>query len=192
MARRQHGKEEASAPVAAVTLPLKVARLGGTGPTPFALAPDAAARAALAAELGLAGLEALGFAGRLAPCAGGGWALEGRLTARVVQPCGVTLAPVTTRIDEPVARRFLPDLPAMAAGEQELPEDVDVEPLGAVIDPGAVMVEALALALPAFPRATGAELGEAVFAAPEVAPLRDADTKPLAGLAALRDRLKGD
>jgi uncharacterized metal-binding protein YceD (DUF177 family) len=116
----------------------------------------------------------------------------GDLGATVVQPCGVTLEPVTTRIEEPVLRRFLPGLPDPVAGEAELPEDVDAEPLGATIDPAAVMAEALALALPAFPRAPGAELGEAVFTAPGTAPMRAEDAKPLAGLAALRDRLKGD
>jgi uncharacterized metal-binding protein YceD (DUF177 family) len=170
--------------------PLKVARLSQAAPTPFEIQPEAAARAALAAELGLLRLPRLRFVGRVAPLAGGGWELAAELGATVVQPCGVTLEPVTTRIDERVLRRFLPDLPEPAAGEAELPEDVDAEPLGATIDPAAVMAEALALALPAFPRAPGAELGEAVFTAPGTAPMRAEDAKPLAGLAALRDRLK--
>lgn len=171
---------------------LKVARLSRAAPTPFDLAPDAAARAALAAELGLTKLPKLRFAGQVAPLPGGGWELSAELGATVVQPCGVTLAPVTTRIDEPVLRRYLPGLTEPEAGETELPEDVDAEPLGATIAPATVMAEALALALPPFPRAPGAELGEAVFTAPGTAPMRAEDAKPLAGLAALRDRLKGD
>lgn len=72
-----------------------------------------------------------------------------------------------------------------------MPEDDSVEPLPDVIDVGVVATEALALALPLYPRAEGAELGEAVFTAPGEAPLRDGDLKPFAGLAALKDRLGG-
>jgi len=36
------------------------------------------------------------------------------------------------------------------------------------------------------------ELGEAVFAAPGTAPLRDEDTRPFAGLAGLRAALDND
>ena len=60
------------------------------------------------------------------------------------------------------------------------------------IDLGAVMVESLELALPLYPRAPGAELGEAVFAAPGAEPLKDVDLRPFAGLSALRDRLSSD
>ena len=50
--------------------------------------------------------------------------------------------------------------------------------------------EALALALPDFPRAEGVELGPAVFTEPGATPMTDEAAKPLAGLADLRDRLK--
>ncbi len=43
--------------------------------------------------------------------------------------------------------------------EAEMPEDDTAEPLPEVIDPGAVMFEALALALPDYPRAPKAETG---------------------------------
>ena len=79
-----------------------------------------------------------------------------------------------------------PDVTAPEGAEIEMPEDDTQEPLPEVIDLGAVMAEALALALPDYPRAPGAELGEAVFAAPGVAALRDADLRPFAALAKLR------
>jgi uncharacterized metal-binding protein YceD (DUF177 family) len=60
-----------------------------------------------------------------------------------------------------------------------------------VIDVSAVMAEALALHLPLYPRAGGADLGEAVFTEPGLAPMRDEDAKPFAGLAGLRDTLTG-
>ena len=56
-------------------------------------------------------------------------------------------------------------------------------------DPGAVALEALALALPPYPRAPGASLGEAVFAEQGVALLRDDDLRPFSGLASLAERL---
>jgi uncharacterized metal-binding protein YceD (DUF177 family) len=107
----------------------------------------------------------------------------------VVQPCVVTLAPVTTRIEEDVERRFLADPPPMPEGEVEMPGDESAEPLPDVIDLGAVLAEALALALPDYPRAEGAALEEAQFAAPGTRPMSDDDAKPFAGLAGLRDDL---
>jgi uncharacterized metal-binding protein YceD (DUF177 family) len=173
-----------------VAMPFRTARLSRNAPTPFELRPDRTALRVLAGLIGVSHLRKVSFAGTLEPMSGGGWELNAQLGASVVQPCGVTLVPVTTRIDERVSRRFLPDYAGPSEAEAELPEDVDAEPLGAVIDPAAVMVEALALAVPPFPRAEGAELGAAVFAAPGVVPMTDADAHPMAGLAALRDRLK--
>ena len=175
-----------------VSMPLAVARLPRSAAVPFDVVPGADALPLLAGLLGVSHLRKLRFSGRLEAMAGGGWELSGKLGATVVQPCGVTLVPVTTRIDEPVIRRYLPDFPEPPAGETELPEDVDAEPLGRTIDPAAVMVEALALAIPAFPRADAVELGEAIFTAPGLAPMTDADAHPMAGLARLRDKLKRD
>ena len=49
-----------------------------------------------------------------------------------------------------------------------------------------------AVALPPFPRSPGAELGIARAAPKGVRPLTDEETRPFAGLAALRDRLADD
>ena len=163
-----------------------------TLPRDILLQPDAAARAALAEVLGVDAIRKLRFEGRLTPEGRRDWRLEARLGATVVQPCSVTLAPVTTRIDEEVLRRYVADLPEPPPGETEMPEDDCVDALPATLDLGAVMAEALALALPDFPRAEGVELGPAVFAAPGIAPLTDQAARPLAGLADLRDRLKKD
>ncbi len=153
------------------------------------LRPDAAQRKAYAAGLGLLELRKLRLTGELTPLGKTDWRFEGKLGATVVQPCVVTLAPVVTRIDEDLTRSFIAGWQEPEADEVELPEDVDSEPLGSGIDLGAVMREALALALPAWPRAEGADLGEAVFTGPGAAPMRDEDAKPFAGLAALRDKL---
>lgn len=151
-------------------------------PVTFDLRPGPDDLARLAAELDLIGLSKVRLSGRAAP-ANGGVALDARLGATVVQPCSVTLVPVTTRIDEPVTRRYLPDLPPPDPGsETEMPEDDSLEPLPEVIDLAEVLAEALALALPPFPRAPGAHLGAAVFAAPGVAPMTDTDASPFAVL----------
>ena len=74
-----------------------------------------------------------------------------------------------------------------------MPEDESIEQLGSHIDPWAVMVEALALAVPDYPRADDAPaLGEFVVTEPGKTPMREQDTKPFAGLAGLRDKLDGE
>ena len=154
----------------------------------FELAPDAPARAALAERLGLSSLRKLRFSGRLLPEGRRDWRLEAELGATAVQPCVVTLAPVTTRIDEPVVRRYLAELPELPPGDEVEMPDEEVEPLPAALDLGVVMAEALALALPAWPRAEGVEIGEAVFAAPGTSPMRDEDARPFAELKGMLKR----
>ena len=176
---------------------LRVAGLPQARPTSFDLSPGAPERAALAETLDLLGLRKLRLSGTIRAEGARGWRLEAVLGATVVQPCVVTLAPVTTRLDVPVTRIYLPesDLPdsAFAPGDEvEMPEDDTLEPLTEVIDLSALMTEALALALPDYPRAEGAGMEPAVFAPPGAAPLRDEDTRPFAGLAALRGKLGGD
>lgn len=87
---------------------LRVAHLNPRAPTPFRLTPGPERRAALAAELGLDGLEQLSFEGSLRAESGDGWALSGRLRARVTQPCVVTLKPVRTDLDQVVERHYSP------------------------------------------------------------------------------------
>ncbi|KIC11102.1 50S ribosomal protein L34 [Leisingera sp. ANG-M1] len=171
---------------------LRVADLPQNSPTAFEIAPDKEELAALAAELGLNALRKLRFNGEIKARGKRDWQLTGELGATVVQDCVVTLEPVTTRIDEKVALTFLANFETPEGSEVEMPEDDSTEALGTHIDPGAVMVEALALHLPAYPRKDGAELGEAVYAEPGVAPMRDEDARPFAGLAALRGQLKDE
>ncbi|EEX10537.1 conserved hypothetical protein [Ruegeria lacuscaerulensis ITI-1157] len=118
--------------------------------------------------------------------------LEGHLGATVIQPCVVTLEPVTTRIETPVRRMYLSDWTEPDEPEFEMPEDDETEPLGSEIDPGIVMHEALALALPQYPRKDGAHLDDANFTEPGKQAMTDEDAKPFAGLAGLRDALKKD
>lgn len=157
----------------------------------FTLIPDAGDMAAIRARLDLLALRKLRLQGKITPVGKADWQLSAQLGATVEQPCIVTLAPVMTRIDEPVTRLYLavPD-DASDDEEAEMPDDDSREPMPEMLDLLALAEEALALALPLYPRAEGAELGEAVFAADGVAPMRDQDTKPFAGLAGLKKRLQ--
>jgi len=119
--------------------------------------------------------------------------LHATVGATVTQSCVVTLEPVRTRIDEEISRRFLSEVEELSVEHQILPEDDDtVEMLTDPIDLGLVASEAIALALPSYPRADGAALSDAVFSEPGVKPLRDEDLKPFSALAALKSKLLDD
>lgn len=166
-----------------------------TRPIGFALRPDRAEMDALARDLGLDGLRKLSLTGQLQPENSRDWRLEARLGATVTQLCVVTLAPVTTRLEETVIRRYLAEMPTPApteGQEVEMPEDDTIEPLPDHVDLSDLLAEALALALPLYPRAEGAGLGTLSTAEPGVAPLTDDQMRPFDGLAGLRDRLRGD
>ncbi len=171
---------------------LQLSRLNRASDTDFALDPDAGARAKIAQDLGIRSVRKLRLHGRLRAEERYDWQLNAKLGATVVQECVVTLEPVTTRIDVDVTRSYRTDLPEPEGDDWEMPEDDTVEDLPQHLNLTNLMVEALALALPDYPRAPGVELGEAVFTAPGVAPMTDEDAKPLAGLAALRDKLQED
>lgn len=176
-------------------LPTKILRLAdltNRHATTFDLTPTSAERDAIAAHLGILGVKKLTFTGEITPQGRGDWQLTGKLGATVVQTCVATLAPVTTRLDEGVRRVYARDFTFPDGSEVEMPEDDAVEPLPQTLDLGAVMVEALSLALPPFPRAEGAELGQVLAAAAGVSPMTDDDAKPFAGLGALRDRLSNE
>ena len=156
----------------------------------FALAPDAGARAALAGELGISAIRKLSFRGQIALSGKSDLLLQAELGATVVQPCVVTFEPVTTRIDEPVMRLYLAEMPNAAPGDEvEMPEDDTAEPLPREIDLAAVMAEALTLALPLWPRAEGVDPVRIAVAEPGQDPMTDDDAKPFAALRSLRDKL---
>lgn len=183
---------------AAVTaLPPPLSQIFRTGalsmrkPTRFDLQPDRMTLNAIAAELGLIGLPAFRFRGEIRPAAARDFVLEAELSAVIDQPCVVTLAPVRTKISDTVNRRYVADWVEPDGDEVEMPEDDTAEAMPEVIDVGGVALEALALALPLYPRAAGAELGEVMATPPGAEPLRDTDLKPFASLAALKDKLGG-
>lgn len=167
----------------------KVSDLPQNRATSFVIQPDAKVLETLAQELDIKGLKKLRFTGKITAKGQRDWQLSASLGATVQQDCVVTLEPMSTRIDEKVERIFVSGLSEPDDPEVEMEEDERVEPLQDKIDPSVVMIEALSLLIPTYPRKEGAELGEAVYAEPGVAPMREEDTKPFAGLAALKKQL---
>jgi uncharacterized metal-binding protein YceD (DUF177 family) len=142
----------------------------------------------LARLVGAVSVEALGFKGRLRPL-DAGWDLQAKLTAHVVQRCVVSLDPVTERVEQTVRRRFLPEATPVETEIEISPEhDDEIEPLGRRIDLGLVATEALALALPDYPRRPGAQL---IGVTEDDIPGEESEGRPFAALAALRDRMGG-
>ena len=165
---------------------LQPARLRGASEFSFDISPTAQEAKALARLLDAQAVRKMRFAGKLLHLDKGGWQLDGQLGATVVQTCVVTLDPVTTRIDLPVHRTWLPQAEPMPHDLVLTADDDDeIEPLGERIDLGLVAIEALALALPVYPRAPGAAVpdpGEDFID-------EDPPEKPFAALSALRDKL---
>lgn len=175
----------------ALTHPFRVTRLSAKVPTTFDLAPDVATRGAIAKELGIIAVDALTFRGTLTPVGRKDFTLQADLVARVVQPCVVTLQPVTTSVRETVLRRFSHDYVEPSGDEIELLDDT-IDPLPEVIDVGGVAVEALALYLPEYPRAKGAVFQGRDAVDADASGNADEGRKPFAGLADLAAKLARD
>lgn len=152
--------------------------------------PDEGQRRAVADVLGLIALPVFKFEAEVEP-QGRDLVLTGLLVAHAVQACIVTLAPVPARINQPVQRRYIADWKDPVGDEAEIPEDDTIEPMPLTIDLAGVAIEALALALPEYPRAKGAELGAQEFPPPDAADGPET-RKPLAGLAAMLAKKASD
>lgn len=168
---------------------VRLSTLPTKGPTAFSLVPDASALGALASDLDLLELRKVRFEGQLTPAGKRDWTLTGKLGATVVQPCAITLDPVTTRIETPVSRSYVADYVEPDAVETEMPEDDSIDPLPETLSLRDVMIEALDLALPLFPRADGAEMSPLRLTEPGKRAMTDDEAKPFAGLAALRQAM---
>ena len=169
---------------------LRLADLTTRRATQFDLNPTADERKAVADALGIIAIKKLRFEGELTPLGKSDWSLTAKIGATVVQECVVTLDPVSTRIDEEVTRRYMADLPDIDAAEVEMPEDDTIDPLPESVELAQVMIEALSLALPAYPRSKDADLDQTVFTEPGTKPMTDEDAKPFAGLGALKEALE--
>lgn len=167
-----------------------VADLDVNRPIEVTLKPDPAMNARIAEYLGINGLSKPRLVATLTLQRNGRVDVTGKLGATVTQSCVVSLAPVRTRIEDTVQRRFVTELPDPGDDYQMGEDEETVELLGKTIDLGAILVEDLALALPPFPRADDAQLETRHFTAPGHTPMSDDDAKPFAALAALKGKLK--
>lgn len=97
--------------------------------------------------------------------------VRGRVQAKIVQACVVTLDPVEAEIDEPVEAIFVPEgsrlarIAANDSGEMILdPEGPDLPDTfsGDTIDIGVTVAEHAALAIDPYPRKQGVSFGERI------------------------------
>jgi uncharacterized metal-binding protein YceD (DUF177 family) len=185
------------APTDTSTPVLRIADLNERRPTRFELMFDAAQIRKFAEELDLISLKKLRFKGEVTAKGRDQWELTADLGVTVQQNCVISFVPVTTRIDEKITRRYVPEaIFEQVAEDEEIAEasgDDAMDILPSEIHLLDVFRETLVLALPDYPRAEGVELGERVFSEDGIKPMRDADAKPFAGLAALKEKMeKGD
>lgn len=155
----------------------------------FTHSADEAERAAMTDLLGNAECLALTATYSITPKRGERFAVEGRVTARLEQTCGVTLDPIVQEIDEPLEAVF----EMGARGGDDL--DAAFDPLGEDppepivnnrLEVGRIIAEIVASAADPFPRAQDASLD--VTEAGGVDDGGDGDN-PFAALGALgRDR----
>lgn len=185
-------RPEKTAPAAPLSHTLAVATLSKAKPKGFDLRPEADDLDRIATFLGIRGVSDLRFKGDIASGPDDSWIVSARLTGVAVQDCVVTLDPVDQKIDEQVEQTFIPEA-ELTEEDFDLDPDAeeDIAPYQDIIDLGALAVENLALALEPYPRRDDAAVPTSSFTAPGVAPLKDEDLKPFAGLAALKEKLAG-
>lgn len=170
-------------------LPLE--RLDREGSVEIEIVADAAERAALAARFGLPGIESLNARLRVRRTAIGEVVVTGRLEARPVYVCVVTVEPFTGSVEDDIALRFAPAVDEETTDRSTGPEDEDPpEPLvGDTLELGEAVAQQLALALDPHPRAPAAALDqEAAAAAARLAGEEAAPASPFAVLERLRRR----
>lgn len=169
----------------------RVADLPQNQKTSFLIVAEPDEMKELAKEVNVTSIKKLRFEGAINAIGKRDWGIKAALGFTVVQPCVVTLEPVTTRVDVAVDRQFIAGYAEPDEEEFELTDDENTEALGTEINVEEVMKEALALALPLYPRKDDAALSETNFTEPGKKAMTDEDTRPFAGLERLRDKLAG-
>lgn len=153
----------------------------GTDTLEVTVEANAAECAALAARMQIPALQSLTCQYRLERSVGEGIIARGRLRARVVQTCVVSLDEFESVLDEAFSVRFVPAGQESAQIDPDADDEIPFE--GGVLDLGEATAEQLGLALDPYPRKPGVTLPEDTApeqAAPEQAP------HPFAALAARR------
>ncbi|MSP42666.1 MAG: DUF177 domain-containing protein [Alphaproteobacteria bacterium] len=137
----------------------------GSTPSHINFRADAAACKALAVYLKVDSVDNFQAELKVTRWRKHGAKVQGVVSADIVQQCVVTLAPVHSKVTEPVDARFLPAAMLEKAGADG--PEVTVDPLaddppepyvGRIIHLGPLVLEYLALGIEAYPRAPGAVL----------------------------------
>jgi len=171
---------------------LRVTELSTKNPTEFNLLASEKLRKKIAVKLELIDLPKLRFFGEISPLGDADWVLNGDLGATAVQSCVISLKDVRNRIDTKITRQFLADFTFSEQDEDnetKMAVNEDSEALGIFIDLEKIMIEALSLALPDYPKSQDACLGQSTFSEQGIAPMQDEDARPFAALSTLRDQL---
>ena len=163
-------------------------------PHKFDIRPSNEVCKIIAKDLGLLSLTKLRLLGNLTAHGENSWRLNAHIGATVEQACVLTLASVQTRIDSTVERNYLPlkihDESSIGLdGEVQMEQDENLEPLETELDLIAVMIEALAIELPTYPKVDGASFKRKAITAPGIVPLSDEDANPFANLSTLMKKL---
>ncbi len=159
--------------------PIALARLG---PERFRreIAATEAERAALARRFGLVAVDRLSAVVELVRQGQDSFLLRAAFAAEFVQSCVVTLDPIDGAVSEQFALLYGPPGAEEEAGTFA-EDEVGFEPMvGDTIDIGEAVAQEFALALPLFPRSSGADV--------EAEPSLPDDPGPFAALSRLVDR----
>ncbi len=154
----------------AFSYPVKVGNISANAVT-VRMSADDRERAALAALWDVVAVESLTAELQINRWKKDGVRIRGRVAARIVQACVVTLEPVESQIDEAIDTIFVPEgsrlarIAANDTGEMFVdPEGPDLPDIftGDTIDAGTVVTEHAALAIDPYPRKDGAAFGERI------------------------------
>lgn len=178
------------------TRPLDVTTVKDDGLT-IAIAAEPQERAAVAADIGLQGLDKLTATFRVQRSDGGCLNVTGELEATIVETCVVSLEPFEREIRQPIALAFAPQasstiprggqrlsvpVAAVAHGSDDMQDPPDPI-IGDRIDLGAVAIEFLNLARDPYPKRPEARFQDVV-----VEERGGAERSPFAVLERLKDR----
>jgi uncharacterized metal-binding protein YceD (DUF177 family) len=151
-------------------------------PGPLTLEASKTERTALAERFGVVAVDGLRAEVTLSPDKQAVVA-DGRLRADLVQNCAVSGEDFPTRIDEPLALRFVP--PSAHPPEEEIEFDADepdeIEYEGEAFDLGEAVAQTLALAIDPYARGPNADAVRK-----EVGLTGEGEAGPFAALAALK------
>ena len=128
-----------------MTYKLRIADLNPKRPERFDIRPTPAQLEQIRETLDLSALRKVRLEGKLQVRGKHDWELTAHIGGTAVQPCGVTLEPVTTRIEEDISRIYLAEWEDPEESEIEMPDDDTTEPLPATLDLIEVTIEALSM-----------------------------------------------